>query len=109
MISNPVEMGWERATDGTLKINWISFMLGPEQIQQLPSCDCHEECKIYTCVCITNNLNCTGECHLFTGDNDCSVEAEHYFNGEDEVEETNIIAIIKNKWDNYTVIRNIHC
>ena len=47
------------------------------------SCDCHKECKIDSCICVTNNLNCTDACHLLACD---SVEEDYYFSNEDELE-----------------------
>ena len=60
-------------------------MPGTEEIQQRLSCGCHKECRIDTCICITNNLNFKDACHLLACDNNYSVEAEYYFNDEDEV------------------------
>ena len=76
MTPNSVGAGWERGTDGKLEIKWTSLLLAPEEIPDLLSCDCRRLCKIETCICLTNNLNCTDACHSFICDN--------YHNGEDD-------------------------
>ena len=69
MTPNPVGVGWERGTDGKLEIKWILLLAAPEEILDLISSECHRECKIETCISLTNNLNCTDACHSFICDN----------------------------------------
>ena len=84
MTSNPVGVGWERGTDGKLEIKWTSLLPTPEEILDIVSCDCRRECKTETCICLTNNLNCTDACHSFICDNSHNSEDDYYSNDEDD-------------------------
>ena len=82
MILNPVGVGWERGNDGKLEIKWTSLLPAPEEILDLLSCDCRRECKMETCICLTNNLNCADACHSFICDNSHNSEDDYYSNDE---------------------------
>ena len=83
MTPDPVGVGWERGTDG--KLDWPTSLLpAPEEILDLLSCDCRRECKIETCTCLTNNLNCTDACHSFISNNSHNSEDDYYSNDEDD-------------------------
>lgn len=83
MAANTAGLVWEKATDGNLETKWISLMPALKKILQLLPCDCRKECKIDTCICITNNLNCIDPCHVFTCDKNYSIEEDYYSNDED--------------------------
>ena len=84
MTPNPVGVGWERGTDDKLLIKWTLLLPTPEDILDLLSCDCQRECKIETCICLTNNLNCTDACHSFICNNSHNSEDDYYSNDQDE-------------------------
>ena len=84
MILNPVGVGWERGNDGKLEIKWTSLLPAPEEILDLLSCDCRRECKMETCICLKNNLNCADACHSFICDNSHNSEDDYYSNDEDD-------------------------
>ena len=69
--------------DGKLEIKWTSLLPAPEEILGLLSCDCRRECKIETCIYLTNILNCTDACHSFIRNNS--------HNSEDDSQQTVVL------------------
>ena len=69
--------------DGKLEIKWTSLLPAPEEILGLLSCDCRRECKIETCIYLTNILNCTDACRSFIRNNS--------HNSEDDSQQTVVL------------------
>ena len=62
-VPSPVGSGW-CLEDGKLTIDWMSGEPAPQAVLELLSCHCSRICKLPTCTCLTNGLNCTDLCRL---------------------------------------------
>ena len=61
-LSDPVGHDWSQDKNG-IDIVWNECSPASNEVLYLPSCGCSKKCKVRTCSCSDNDLQCTDSCH----------------------------------------------
>ena len=69
-IPLPLGCGW-CTEDGRLAIDWKGGLPAPKAVLELLSCQCSRFCKLPSCSCMANGLECTDLCRFQDCTNRC--------------------------------------